>query len=210
MRRFVLIILWGMLLSVGVILGPGVEAQERAVVLQAAVWDTREIPVCWGNLRDTPLERQGRQWTREAVQATWERHSQLRFTGWQACTAQSRGMRIRIADIVAIEHVHEEPMRDTTPPHIVVLASPVREVAGTVEQGFDTVPRQVTLTVQGQVLDASGVAEVLVNGQRAQVDTAGNFQAVVQLHDTRTLHIRATDTQGNRRDATFAILRYAP
>ena len=53
-------------------------------------------------------------------------------------------------------------------------------------------------------------AAVLVNGQRAQVDTAGNFQATVQLDGTRTLHIRATDTQGNRRDATFAILRYAP
>ena len=499
MHRFVHFILWGTLLSAGVVLAPGVEAQNRAVVLQSAVWDTREIPVCWENPAEAPLNRQGRQWTREAVQETWERYSQLRFTGWQACTAQSRGIHIRIADegphvkrlgkyldgmpdgmvvnftfrrwglscaetqeycikgiathefghavsfaheqnrpdapaecraeragtdgdalitpydlssvmnycnprwvgngklsaldivavqklygaprqeqvvdlagtmrfelassaemparrqgrgyalthaypsgtqfqvfitrpqpayvyafgfdrlektyrlfplhadaqtastapqdhlvlpdeahyvrldettgtdyvcvlfarqplpfatllqrldaafgpllsrlqtvlgadlvaeesiryadtggigftaesrgrtvvsvVVAIEHVHEEPTHDTTPPHIVVLAPAVREVTGTVERGFDIAPRQVALTVQGQALDASGVAEVLVNGQRAQVDTAGNFQAVVQLNGTRALHIRATDTQGNRCDATFAILRYAP
>src|SRR6266571_7312131 len=93
MHRFVHFMLWGTLLSAGVVLAPGVGAQTRAVV-----WDTREIPVCWENLPDAPLERQGRQWTREAVQETWERHSQLRFTGWQACTTQSRGIRIRSAD----------------------------------------------------------------------------------------------------------------
>jgi len=130
-------------------------------------------------------------------------------TGGIGFTAESRGRTV-VPVVVAIEHVHEEPMRDTTPPQIVVLAPAVREVTGTVEPGFDIAPRQVALTVQGQALDASGVAEVLVNGQRAQVDTAGNFQAVVQLNGTRTLYIRATDTQGNRRDATFAILRYAP
>jgi hypothetical protein len=112
--------------------------------------------------------------------------------------------------VVAIEHVHEEPTRDTTPPHIVVLAPSVREVTDTDGRGFEITPKQVSFTVQGQALDASGVAEILVNGQRAQVDTAGNFQAVVQLNGTCTLHIRATDMQGNRRDATFAILRYAP
>jgi glucodextranase-like protein len=130
-------------------------------------------------------------------------------TGGIGFTAESRGRTV-VPVIVAIEHVHEEPTRDTTPPQIVVLAPPVRETMGTVERGFEIVAKQGTLRVQGQALDASGIAEVLVNGQRAQVDTAGNFQAVVPLNGTRTLHIRATDTQGNRRDATFAILRYAP
>ena len=72
MHRFVHFMLWGTLLSAGVVLAPGVGAQTRAVVLQSAVWDTREIPVCWENLPDAPLERQGRQWTREAVQETWD------------------------------------------------------------------------------------------------------------------------------------------
>src|SRR5467141_1989804 len=68
MHRLVHCILWGTLLSAGVVLAPGVEAQNRAVVLQSAVWDTPEIPVCWENPADAPLNGQGRQWTREAVQ----------------------------------------------------------------------------------------------------------------------------------------------
>ena len=62
----------------------------------------------------------------------------------------------------------------------------------------------------GQALYASGMTEVVVDGQRAEVDAKGNFQTVVPLNDTRTLEIRATDTHGNRRQATITILRYAP
>jgi len=91
-------ILWGTLLCLGVVVAASVQAQKRAEVLRSTVWETREIPVCWENPADTPLDRQRRQWTREAVQETWERHSPLRFRGWQACTARSRGSRIRIAD----------------------------------------------------------------------------------------------------------------
>src|SRR5713226_1198220 len=60
-------------LWVDVLLTPGVPAQERAFALRTAVWDTRDIPVCWEN--PTEADRQGRQWTREAVQDTWERAS---------------------------------------------------------------------------------------------------------------------------------------
>jgi hypothetical protein len=124
-------------------------------------------------------------------------------------TAESRGRAV-VPMVVTFEHVHEESARDTTPPHIVVLAPSVREGAGTAERGFDLTPRQVSLAVRGQALDASSIAQVVVNGQRAEVDAKGNFQTTVPLNDTRTLEIRATDTHGNRRDATFTILRYAP
>src|SRR5262249_22627624 len=112
--------------------------------------------------------------------------------------------------VVTFEHVHEEPTHDTTPPHVVVLAPSVRAGSDPVERDFDPTLRQVSLAVRGQALDASGIAEVVVNGQRAEVDAQGNFQATVQLNDTRTLEIRATDTHGNRRQAIFSILRYAP
>lgn len=506
MSRAVGLILWGTLMSVSVVLASGVEAKkrttgsqakDRATALRSAIWDTREIPVCWENPANTPLDQQGRAWTRQAVQETWERYSQLRFIGWQECTAQSRGIRIRIADegphvnqlgkyldgmragmvvnftfqrwglscaerqeycikaiavhefghalsfahehnrpdapaecraerigtdgdmlvtaydlssvmnycnpnwsgngklsaldivavqklygaprqelvvdlagtvrfelasgaampaqrqgrvyamtspypsgtefhafitrphpahvyafgfdrldktyrifpsdadnqatsaasgtslvlpdkkhsqyvrmdtttgtdyfcvlfarrplpfatllqrfeaasgpflsrlqtalgadlvaeeaiqypdtggigftaesrgrtvvpiVVTFEHVHEEPTRDTTPPHIAVLTPSVRAGSDPAERGFDLTPRQVSLPVRGQALDASGIAEVVVNGQRAEVDAKGNFQTVVPLNDTRTLEIRATDTRGNRRDTTFTIL----
>ena len=37
-------------------------------------------------------------WSREAVAATWEKNSALRFTGWGDCTDQFLGIRILIED----------------------------------------------------------------------------------------------------------------
>jgi hypothetical protein len=286
MSRVVRCILWGTLLSVGVVLAAGVEAtkrpaggqaKDRAAALQSAIWDTREIPVCWENSASTPVDQQGRAWTRQAAQETWERHAPLRFVGWQGCTAQSRGIRIGIADegphvkhlgkhLDGMRHgmvlnftfrrwglscaqrqeycikaiamhefghalgfTHEQNRPDApaecraeragTDGDMLVTAYDLFSVmnycnphAGSdpAERGFDLTPRQVSLPVRGQALDASGIAEVVVDGQRAEVDAKGNFQTVVPLNDTRTLEIRATDTHGNRRQATITILRYAP
>lgn len=83
-------------LWLGLLGTPALQAQDRAFALRATIWDSRTIPVCWEN--PTEADSQGRQWTRAAVQDTWERVSQVRFVGWQACPPQSRGIRIRIAD----------------------------------------------------------------------------------------------------------------
>ena len=124
LSRAVRCILWGTLLSVGVVLAAGVEAKkrpagdqtkDRAVALRSAIWNTRNIPVCWENPAETPVDQQGRAWTRQAVQETWEHYSPLRFVGWQGCTAQSRGIRIRIADEGPRVHQmgkHLDGMRD--------------------------------------------------------------------------------------------------
>jgi hypothetical protein len=130
-------------------------------------------------------------------------------TGGIGFTAESRGRTV-VPIVVTFDHVHEEPTRDTTPPHIAVLAPSVRAGVDPAGRGFDLTPSQASLSVRGQALDASGIAEVVVNGQRAEVDAQGHFHTTVPVNDTRTLEIRATDTHGNKREATFTILRYAP
>lgn len=61
---------------------------------EGAVWPDRSIPVCW----ETPLDRhlQERRLARQAIAASWEKESALRFTGWGRCRPESRGIRIRI------------------------------------------------------------------------------------------------------------------
>ncbi len=63
-------------------------------------WSSNIIPVCWENPSDANQE--GREWTKEAIKESWQRHSSLQFTGWSKCNYRSRGIRIRIAD----DHPH--------------------------------------------------------------------------------------------------------
>jgi hypothetical protein len=72
------------------------QSGKRAIALRSGIWQTQDIPVCWENPSET--NRQGRQWVREAVTETWQKHSQLRFLGWEACTQFSQGIRIEIAE----------------------------------------------------------------------------------------------------------------
>lgn len=60
------------------------------------------IPVCWEN--PTAADGQARGWVRDAVARTWEKASNLEFTGWGACTPTSRGIRILIADSPRAPH----------------------------------------------------------------------------------------------------------
>jgi len=59
-------------------------------------WSSNTIPVCWENPSFANAE--GRQWTREAIKETWERHSSLEFTDWSQCHDRSMGIRILIDD----------------------------------------------------------------------------------------------------------------
>ena len=65
-------------------------------ILAATVWPKPGIAVCWENPSDA--HKEAMQWTRDAVQQTWEKASRLRFTGWEKCSTLNKGIRIQIAD----------------------------------------------------------------------------------------------------------------
>ena len=65
-------------------------------VQKNAIWTNPRIPVCWEN--PSPADERLRGVVKEAVAATWEKHSALVFTGWDACRMDSLGIRILIAD----------------------------------------------------------------------------------------------------------------
>ena len=69
---------------------------NQANVLSSSIWPSRQIEVHWEN--PSPSNEQERQWVQDAITRTWDRHSGLRFTGWDTATPTSRGIRIRIAD----------------------------------------------------------------------------------------------------------------
>lgn len=57
-------------------------------------WDVHAIPVCWENPQRE--HRQEREMIRNAIAGTWERESAIIFTGWGACAAEGRGVRISL------------------------------------------------------------------------------------------------------------------
>ncbi len=59
-------------------------------------WPSNTIPVCWENPSNANAE--GRKLTREAIQETWESHSNLEFIDWSTCHNRSMGIRILIDD----------------------------------------------------------------------------------------------------------------
>lgn len=71
-------------------------ASLESVVDELAIWDTNTISVCWDN--PSPRFAKEMEWTKQAVNRTWEKHSVLTFSGWSKCKAGNRGIRIRIAD----------------------------------------------------------------------------------------------------------------
>jgi hypothetical protein len=70
--------------------------RKRAIALRSGIWNILDIPVCWEN--PTAGNRQGRDWVQKAVTETWQKHSQLRFLGWNACAQSSQGIRIHVAE----------------------------------------------------------------------------------------------------------------
>jgi len=65
--------------------------------LSTVVWRTREIYVCWESAN--PRFQQEMNWVRDAISTTWQAASALTFVGWEQCAAESRGLRILIADV---------------------------------------------------------------------------------------------------------------
>jgi hypothetical protein len=65
-------------------------------VLLSSIWPQRMIPVCWENL--APANTTQRQNVEDAVVQTWQKESQLRFTGWGQCAAHAPGIHITVSD----------------------------------------------------------------------------------------------------------------
>jgi hypothetical protein len=65
---------------------------SQLFVLQATLWKTpSNIPVCW-ETAGSPTEKA---WVANAIKISWEAAtSALKFTGWDTCTATSKGIRI--------------------------------------------------------------------------------------------------------------------
>ncbi len=70
--------------------------QNKGWVLTRAIWPSPNIPVCWEDLsQSTPEERA---WVTDALAKSWEAYSAVDFTGFEACQANSKGIRVQFAD----------------------------------------------------------------------------------------------------------------
>lgn len=80
----------GILISVSLLAVAG--AASALTFKEGVRWPDGEIPVCW----ETPQREhaQERDLIRKAVAWTWEKESAVRFSGWQGCNEDSRGIRI--------------------------------------------------------------------------------------------------------------------
>ena len=62
--------------------GESVSQTDQALFIEEGyVWSSPTIPVCW--LSDENATERG--WVRRAVEAAFEKHTNLNFTGWQRC-----------------------------------------------------------------------------------------------------------------------------
>ena len=75
---------------------PQFDTQQHSYFDATAKWPSLGIYVCWENPNQTYSSEMAL--VRQSVTASWETASQLRFTGWQKCGAQNRGIRILIDD----------------------------------------------------------------------------------------------------------------
>ncbi|SAK79921.1 hypothetical protein AWB80_04976 [Caballeronia pedi] len=76
-------------------------ATTKGYALSTVIWDRVPIGVCWDmNNADFARYATQRNWSRLAVQETWEQHSGARFSGWQQCTNDPKyyGIRVKVED----------------------------------------------------------------------------------------------------------------
>lgn len=70
---------------------------DRAFPLMVSKWPFNSVAVCWENPAPTTAKERG--WVRDAVEKSWQAHSNLRFTGWQQCVQNNNGIRISVQDV---------------------------------------------------------------------------------------------------------------
>ena len=69
---------------------------DELYVLESAIWDRSTIDVCWEN--PEPNNQQEREFIQAVIENTWDAVSLIDFTGWDACTPGSIGIRIQLSD----------------------------------------------------------------------------------------------------------------
>ena len=74
------------------------------------LWSSNQIPVCWENYDNRLASDYGL--VRQVIRDTWEKYSNLKFTGWTACpisennalSTVQNGIRIKVSDSTAAAH----------------------------------------------------------------------------------------------------------
>jgi hypothetical protein len=77
----------------------GVALSARSAIAgSAAAWQplNSQIPVCWENSQERYAQEMA--WVKSAVTDTWQKYGNLSFTGWGTCSANAKGVRIKIDD----------------------------------------------------------------------------------------------------------------
>ena len=88
---------------------------------------------------------------------------------------------------------------DTSPPSIALKQESIPKTVG---------PTQSRVILIGQATDDSGVAEVVVNGKKAELGADGTFALEVLLKVGENLiRVTALDINGNEGQETFTIFR---
>jgi hypothetical protein len=68
----------------------------RGSAWQFAAGQEKVVFVCWEN--SDPTNQIERQWIRNQIENTWQKHSAVQFRGWQKCEERNAGIRILFND----------------------------------------------------------------------------------------------------------------
>lgn len=101
MTALLVSILAGVVAHAEVFVGKPRQFDDFGYMVLGAAWPfahnaPKVIFVCWEN--PTAANSASRGWVRDQVEKTWQRQSALIFKGWQACSPDNSGIRIRIQD----------------------------------------------------------------------------------------------------------------
>lgn len=88
-RRLLLLVL--IILKVLVVIG-----QDKTYIMQSRIWPSTSIEVCWENPESH--NQTEREWVRDQISKTWERHGGISFWNWGRCSSGNQGIRIYISN----------------------------------------------------------------------------------------------------------------
>lgn len=87
-------------------------------------------------------------------------------------------------------------------PPVINITSPQ------IQRGVNITAKEAYLTVTGKAVDASGIAEVTVNGQSADLDESGNFSAEILLKvGNNKITVTALGVNKNVATESFSLMR---
>lgn len=155
-------------------------APEAAGVSEA-IWLEMPIPVCWESMDAAYAE--GRSWTRDAVEKSWAKVSDVSFTDWQGCEETSRGIRIEVSEMG---------------PHVDQLG-----------KGLDGLPGGMTLNFTFAGEWGKGCADFKEDCIRSlAVHEFGHAIGLAHEHNRDDRQLCAQELQGPR--PTFTVTSYDP